>query len=198
MSVIRAFIAVDLSPEILSRIRDVSENIRNRMNDLPVRWVPVENIHLTLKFLGDVSVSNLEILQKVFREVVASHAACEISVGGLGAYPKINQPRVIWVGLEAPQELLSLQTDIEIESEKLGYPREERCFSPHLTIGRVPRNGLAQDIARLVRVLEESKVGFLGATRINNVNLYRSDLRPGGAVYTSLYSASLLQNHAGK
>jgi 2'-5' RNA ligase len=191
MSVIRAFIAVNLSPEIISRVGEISEKLQQQCRGVPVRWVPVENMHLTLKFLGDVSVSNVEILQKILKKVGASHDSCEISAGGVGAYPKIQKPRVLWIGLEAPQELYALQNAIDGETEKLGYPREGRPFSPHLTIGRVQKNATKQEIARLADVLEASNIGFLGATRIQEVHLYRSDLRPGGAKYTSLFAAPL-------
>ena len=191
MSVIRAFIAVDLSPEILERIEQVSLDLRARMKDVPVRWVPVENIHLTLKFLGNVSTANLEILKDILGKVVSSHSECDISVGGIGAFPKPHNPRVIWVGMEVPQELVTLQHNIEIETARLGYSREHRPFSPHLSFGRVSRNASAQDVHAIAEVLENYKVGFLGATRLKSVYLYRSDLKPDGAVYTPIYSATL-------
>ncbi|MBE9473821.1 MAG: RNA 2',3'-cyclic phosphodiesterase [Chloroflexi bacterium] len=191
MSVIRAFIAVNLSPEILERIDQVSLDLRARMKDIPVRWVPVENIHLTLKFLGNVSTANLEILKDILGKVVSSHSECDISVGGIGAFPKPHNPRVIWVGMEVPQELVTLQHNIEIETARLGYSREHRPFSAHLTFGRVSRNASAQDVHAIAEVLENYKVGFLGATRLKTVYLYRSDLKPDGAVYTPIYSATL-------
>lgn len=161
------------------------------MKDVPVRWVPVENIHLTLKFLGNVSTANLEILKDILGKVVSNHSECDISVGGIGAFPKPHNPRVIWVGMEVPQELVSLQHNIEIESARLGYSREYRPFSPHLTFGRVSRNASAQDVHAIAEVLENYKVGFLGATRLKTVYLYRSDLKTDGAVYTPIYSATL-------
>jgi len=191
MSVIRAFIAVNLSPEILERIEQVSLDLQTRMKDVPVRWVPVENIHLTLKFLGNVSTANLEILKDILGKVVSSHSECDISVGGIGAFPKPHNPRVIWVGMEVPQELVTLQHNIEIETARLGYSREHRPFSPHLSFGRVSRNASAQDVHAIAEVLENYKVGFLGATRLKSVYLYRSDLKPDGAVYTPIYSAPL-------
>ena len=154
MSVIRAFIAVDLSPEILERIEQVSLDLRARMKDVPVRWVPVENIHLTLKFLGNVSTANLEILKDILGKVVSSHCECDISVGGIGAFPKPHNPRVIWVGMEVPQELVTLQHNIEIETARLGYSREYRPFSPHLTFGRVSRNASDQDVHAIADVLD--------------------------------------------
>lgn len=191
MSVIRAFIAINLSQEILERIEQVSLDLRTRLKEAPVRWVPVENIHLTLKFLGNVSTANLEILKDILGKVVSSHHECDISVGGIGAFPKLQNPRVIWIGMEIPQELVALQHIIEIETARLGYSREYRSFSPHLTFGRVSRNASAQDVHAIAEVLETFKVGFLGATRIKTVYLYRSDLQPEGAVYTPIYTAAL-------
>ncbi|MES0361275.1 MAG: RNA 2',3'-cyclic phosphodiesterase [Anaerolineales bacterium] len=191
MSVIRAFIAIDLSQGILERIDQMSLDLRSRLEKVPVRWVPADNIHLTLKFLGNVSTANLEMLKEIMGNVVANHHECDISVGGIGAFPKTHNPRVIWVGMEVPQELISLQHNIEIETARLGYSREHRPFSPHLTFGRVSRNASSQDVRAIAEILDSYKVGFLGATRITSVYLYRSDLKPDGAVYTPIYTAAL-------
>jgi 2'-5' RNA ligase len=191
MSVIRAFIAIEMSPEIQRRLDQVSDELKLRLKDIPVRWVPVENIHLTLKFLGDVSVANLEVLKKILQSEIAGHHPFEMSVGELGAFPSIRRPRVIWVKVQAPAELEAVQHGIETESTRLGYSREERAFSPHLTLGRVSRNASSRDIRRISEVLETYKVGFLGAARVQAVRLFRSDLQPGGAVYTCLFSAPL-------
>ena len=191
MSVIRAFIAVNLSQEILERIDQVSNELRSSLKDIPIRWVPIENIHLTLKFLGNVSTANLEILKDILGKVVSNHHECDISVGGIGAFPKPHNPRVIWIGMEVPQELVSLQKNIEIETARLGYSREHRPFSPHLTFGRVSRNASTQDVHAIADLLETYKVGFLGAARLKTVYLFRSDLKPDGAVYTPIFSAAL-------
>ena len=119
MEVIRAFIAVNLSPEVLEKINQVAQDLKQRMNHVPIRWVPTDNIHLTLKFLGNVSTSNLEILKDILGKVVSNHHECDVSVGGIGVFPKPHNPRVIWVGMEVPQELLNLQREIEIETASL-------------------------------------------------------------------------------
>jgi len=191
MSVIRAFIAIELSSEILHRLDQVAKELKSKLINMPVRWVPADNIHLTLKFLGDVSIANLEMLTKILGGVVSVHHSFEISAGGLGAYPKIHQPRVIWIGLEVPPELLAIQHNLELETARLGYTREERPFSPHLTLGRVSRNATPAETQAISKVLETTKVGFLGATRVKTVFLFRSDLNPGGAVYTRIFSAPL-------
>jgi RNA 2',3'-cyclic 3'-phosphodiesterase len=196
MSVIRAFIAIDLSAEIRSRLEGVSKQLKERMVDIPIRWVPVENIHLTLMFLGDVSVNNLEMLEKIFQNEVSTHHVFEFSVGGLGAFPNVRHPRVLWVGVEAPAELTNIQRGIETSISRLGYAREDRPFSAHLTLGRVSRNATSKDTHFICEVLEKTRVGFLGVTQVNKVYLMRSDLRPSGAIYTRVFEATL-QEKAG-
>ena len=191
MSVIRAFIAIDLTPEIVQHLEQVSTQLKNRLEGVPVRWVPVDNIHLTLKFLGDVSLANVEMLKKILQTEVDGHHAFEISVGGLGAFPSPRRPRVVWVGVEAPAELIAVQNGVENAMARLGYAREERPFSPHLTLGRVSRNAVGRDERLIGESIEAIKLGFLGVARVNEVHLYKSDLQPNGAVYTRLFTALL-------
>jgi len=191
VSVIRAFIAIDLSPEIQHQLSDVLERFTTQLDTLPIRWVGVNNIHLTLKFLGDVSLSNLMLLTDMIKSEISSHNQFEISIGGAGAFPNNRQPRVIWVGVEGPQELLIIQNGIETAAARLGYVKEERAFSPHLTLGRISRNATSPDIKLISQILEKTRIGFLGATWVDQVHLYRSDLRPAGAVYTKIFSTPL-------
>jgi 2'-5' RNA ligase len=193
MSVIRAFIAIDLSLDIQHRLDDVLQNYKSQLANIPIRWVAATNIHLTLKFLGDVSLSNLNILTDMIQAEISAHHQFDISVGGSGAFPNIRQPRVIWVGVEAPPALNAIQNGIETTTTRLGYTREERAFSPHLTLGRVSRNATSQDVKAISKVLDVTRVGFLGATCVEKVHLYRSDLQPTGAVYTQIFSSSLIK-----
>ena len=193
MSVIRAFIAIDLSPEIQKHLDEVLKGYHAQLSNIPIRWVAALNIHLTLKFLGDVSVANLNLLTEMIQQEISTHHQFDISVGGSGAFPNIRQPRVVWVGVEAPSELNILQNGIETATTRLGYTREEREFSPHLTLGRVSRNANSQEIKSISKVLETTRVGFLGATCVEKVHLYRSDLQPTGAVYTQIFSSSLIK-----
>jgi len=191
MNVIRAFVAIHLSPEIIHNLEQVLQELKGRWPEAPVRWVPAKNIHLTIKFLGDVSVANLPLLTRALQAEAAHHASFDVSVGRLGAFPSVRRPRVIWVGVEAPPELYALQRDVEGELARLGYAAEERDFSPHLTLGRVGRNAGGDDLQRLSALLAGVKVGFLGATRVQSVHFFRSDLQPSGTVYTALFSAPL-------
>ena len=191
MSVFRAFIPIELPEEMQTRLEQVIEHLNENLPEVQVRWVPAKNIHLTLKFLGDVSDANYEILTKILAAEVASHKSFVFSIGGLGAYPNKRRPRVIWVGVEAPNELLMLQRGIDAETARLGYASEKRKFTPHLTLGRVSRNASARDIRTISQLLEKSEVGFLGVARVEEICLYRSELKPGGAVYSRLFTAKL-------
>lgn len=195
MSVIRAFIAIDISPEIHQKLEEITNQLRDELRNVPVRWVPVENIHLTLKFLGNVSVANLTVLKDILTTEASNHAPFDISIGELGAFPSNRRPRVIWINVQAPSDLEAVQRGIESETARLGYEREDRPFSPHLTIGRVSRNANAGQVRRLGEVLDRYKVGFLGAMRVRAIHLYQSDLSPSGAIYTQLFSANLKPDH---
>ncbi len=189
MSVVRSFIAVSLSAELRTKLAQIEDSLTDLMPDLPVRWVPAANIHLTLKFLGDVSVKNIPMMEKILLTEAASTKPFELSIGGFGVFPNISRPRVLWVGVEAPEELSSLQRRIEGEAARLGYAPDNRPFSPHLTLGRVSRSADAREVRGISSALRNYKLGFIGATHIKSVNLYRSDLQPGGAVYTKMFSA---------
>ena len=191
MNVIRAFIAISLSEEIYLGLEQVLRDLKSRLPGGPVRWVPGRNIHLTIKFLGDVSLTSLDLLLAMLQTEAARHLQFDFSVGGLGAFPNPRRPRVVWVGVEAPPELASLHRGVETEMARLGYAPEERPFSPHLTLGRVTRNANPGDLHQLSNVLETYKVGFLGVTRVQAIHLFRSDLQPSGAIYTRLQAASL-------
>jgi 2'-5' RNA ligase len=191
MSVIRAFIAIELPPDIQDCLELISTQLKVQLGEKVVRWVPVENIHLTLKFLGDVSEKNLDVLQEIINAEAASQKKMEISIGRMGAFPKIRRPRVIWIGVESPPELLALQRSIEARTTRVGYPPDEREFSPHLTLGRVSRTASPSDVRKIGEILNASPVGFLGAAWVQAVHLFKSDLQPSGAIYSKMFTAPL-------
>jgi 2'-5' RNA ligase len=191
MSLLRAFIAVEIPPEIHQAIEKKTASIRAALNKNLVRWVPTENIHLTLKFLGDVSPTNLEMLAQMLKAEVSKHQEFKLAFGGLGAFPNPRRPRVIWIGIQAPAGLEALQHGIEAATATLGYPTEKRPFSPHLTVGRIKQKVSSAGIQKIRAALEETHIGSLGSTRVSAVHLFKSDLKPTGAVYTQLFSAPL-------
>ena len=193
MPTIRSFIALNLTADIHRQLDDIIQSLKQQTTI--VRWVPSQNIHLTLKFLGDVSLANIETLQRVLAGEAARHAPFTFTVGGFGAFPNTRWPRVLWVGVQAPAALNTAQHGIEAETQRLGYTGEERPFSPHLTLGRVSNNASPQEARRLSDALAQVKIGELGQVMVKSVYLYRSDLNPGGATYTPLASFPLGNSH---
>lgn len=194
MDAIRAFIAIELPETVRQQLDEIARQIQVRAGDnarRAVRWVPASNMHLTLKFLGEVSSGNVQSLARMLQTEAEKHSGFEMTIGELGAFPNPRRPRVIWVGSEAPGELTLLQKAIEAETRKLGYPAEERPFSPHLTLGRISQNARPDEVSQVARALGEVKVGQIGRVQVDRVHLFRSDLKPSGAVYTSLYQFGL-------
>jgi 2'-5' RNA ligase len=133
----------------------------------------------------------LDLIKQMLMTEAAQHPAFDVEVEGFGSYPTSRRPRVLWVGLNAPAALISLQHAIEAATARLGYASEERGFSPHLTIGRVRQNVSPPDLQKIRAALEDTKVGRLGTARVDAVHLFKSELLPNGSVYTKLFSASL-------
>ena len=194
MSVVRSFIAIELPETLIKPMHTASAQLQEILSGQPVRWVPVENIHLTLKFLGDVSERNIPMITEILEAEAANHCQFEISVGGFGVFPNYSRPRVIWVGVEGPDELLNLQRRVDLETTRLGYAPGQREFSPHLTFGRISRNASPTQVRKISELLRKHKLGFLGAARIYQVNLYKSVLGPEGAVYSKMATAELCEN----
>ena len=189
MSVVRAFIAIDLPPHLQDRLSQLSNAMKKEMGDVPIRWVATENMHLTMKFLGDVSLNNLDVLTNILIREAAAREPMVISLGGVGAFPKMRRPRIIWAGMKAPPELASLQRGIDKQTARVGYAREQRPFSPHITMGRVSRNATPDHVRIIGDMLSTQNIGFLGVARVREVHLFRSDLQSDGVVYSRLFSA---------
>ncbi len=190
MSLLRAFIAIAIPPKIRQAISSQTASLRKE-SGRAVRWVAVENIHLTLKFLGEVSAPNLELLAQALRAECAQTAPFTISVENLGCFPNPRRPRVIWIGLAVPPELIRLHRQAEATAARLGYAPDDKPFAPHLTIGRVREQAAPEEIQALRSLLERTTVPGLGTFTVNEVHLYKSDLKPEGPVYTRLVTARL-------
>ncbi|MBE3087563.1 MAG: RNA 2',3'-cyclic phosphodiesterase [Chloroflexi bacterium] len=185
---LRSFVAVEIPAEIQSALARSTAPLQKALPKPLIRWVAPQNVHLTLKFLGDVSPANLERLAEALKAEAVAHETFSMSVGGLGAFPTPRRARIIWIGLEAPASLMALLRGVEAVTARLGYASEDRPFSPHLTIGRVGQNVSGTDFQRIRTALEGATVGALGTLRVDAVHIFKSDLQPGGAVYTHLYT----------
>ena len=185
---LRSFIAVEIPVEIQNAISHSTASLQRALPKPIIRWVSPQNVHLTLKFLGDVSPANIERLADVLKLEAAAHGMFSMSVGGIGAFPTSRRARVIWIGLEAPPALVALERGVEAATARLGYTREDRPFSPHLTIGRVGQNVTAADLQKIRTDLDGTSVGSLGMVNVDAIHIFKSDLQPGGSVYTHLYA----------
>lgn len=178
---IRSFIAIEVPQGIKKGISEIQERLKRIGAD--VSWTRPEGIHLTLKFLGEVEEERLAKIQKAIKEASKGFSPFVIEFGGIGVFPNLKAPRVIWVGIKESEKLNSLQDAIESETERLRFKREARAFTPHLTLGRV-RSSRNRDA--LIRAMEEFEKIELGSLNVEDVSLMRSELRPKGAIYTQI------------
>ena len=193
MALLRTFIAVKIPSAIHQAILQKTEPLQKSLGTAIIRWVPIQNIHLTLKFLGDIAPANIDSLTRMLGMEASRIEPFDIYIGGLGSFPSLKRPRVLFVGVQAPAELEALYRGIESACARLGYEPEERGFSPHLTLGRVKQDASAADQQKIRRISEELKIDSLGTARVDSVHLYKSELKPNGAVYTQLFSAPIRQ-----
>jgi len=176
---LRAFVGVPVDKAVAARIYAV----RTAFGDGAVRWIPAENLHLTLKFLGNVEEAQVASIRSVLREALAGAVAVPVTAAGLGVFPDARRPRVLWVGL-AGRELARLAGRVEGALEPLGFENAATAFRPHATIGRWRRPELRGKDLR--EELARWRDREFGTFRIDEVTLFRSVLQPVGAVYTAL------------
>jgi RNA 2',3'-cyclic 3'-phosphodiesterase len=187
---IRAFVAACLDPALLEKIRAEQRALERRLGSDLVRWTGPEQLHLTLRFFGNVSSSDLETLNPALERAAHGITALHLSVKGLGCFPSRQRPSVIWFGLEGDLEpLRKLQAQIEQECGRFGSHSEERPFHPHLTVARVKARG--PEVRQIADGLRDAIVGTLGEWTLNQITLMRSQLRAGGSLYTSLMEVPL-------
>ena len=181
---IRTFIAIELPETIISAISKVQEGVKSY--GFNIRWVHPENIHLTLKFLGDTKEDETDKIAKVIFESVKTYSPISLFAKGIGVFPGIKRPRVIWAGISGHlNPLFKLQKKLENGIEMLGFKKEKRPFRAHLTLGRIKDRIDPKRFGDTLRAFG----GFESETfYADKVILYKSELKPTGAVYTQLVS----------
>ncbi|HKP35381.1 MAG TPA: RNA 2',3'-cyclic phosphodiesterase [Pyrinomonadaceae bacterium] len=178
----RLFIAIELPAQVRHAIRQHIDLLRRELPDVRASWTREENLHLTLKFLGDTPVEKIESLSQAVRHAATRVTPFEIEIAGCGAFPTKAQPRVLWIGVSAtePSPLQTLFKSLEDECAAAGFPRDERPFHPHLTIARLRQPHGARDLANL-----HKEIGFDRlSVRAEEVCLIRSELSSQGSRYT--------------
>lgn len=190
--ILRTFIAIELDEALRIGLRQVQDKLKRQISPGSVKWVSPEGIHLTLKFLGDTPAGRLPEIEAALQAACAGFAPFEFSVEGRGCFPDFRRPRVIWVAVRDRRQVLArLHAAIERDIAPLGWPTEARGFSPHLTLGRIAQGARAGSASAVGQAVENSVIEQIGQQAVSAVNLIRSDLRPGGAVYTRLFSVPL-------
>jgi len=184
---IRTFIAIELPEKIIYTIDKVQEEIKSY--GFKIRWVRPENIHLTLKFLGNTKKADTEKVARAISESVTGCPPIWLSVKGIGVFPGIKRPRVLWLGISKQLDLLTeLQKTLDKTLKTMGFPKEKRPFKGHLTLGRIKDK---IDPIRLHDVLKEFTKFESEHFFADRIILYESELKPKGAVYTKLSEAYL-------
>jgi 2'-5' RNA ligase len=186
MDKIRCFIALELSDEIRSELSRMIDILKR--SDADVKWMKPGSIHLTLKFLGYVDEEKIPVISGRLKDIASGAKPFDVTLGGIGVFPKWEYVKVLWVGLDdradRVKELAGRTEDI-MSSE--GFEREERAFSPHLTLGRVRTAKRKKELKELADSIKVNP----SSSRISKVVLFKSELTPHGAIYTELASAGL-------
>lgn len=180
---IRTFIAIPLAPEIQQTIGQIQNHLKTF--DCNIKWVKPDNVHLTLKFLGDVKLKKIELIKQVLEDIFKVVKPLNIEFTQLGAFPDIKHPRILWVGLkDEGGRIAHLVSLLEDECGKIGFKKEEKLFSPHITIGRTrsPRN---------LNLLSEAIANYSMPNSLAQTDqpiiLYKSILTAQGPIYETLY-----------
>ncbi|OGP81658.1 MAG: 2'-5' RNA ligase [Deltaproteobacteria bacterium RBG_16_58_17] len=180
---IRSFLALDTPEKIREGIGAVQSRLKKIIHG-DIRWARPEGIHLTLKFFGNISEDDVVNISAVVEKIAAGSLPLVLTIGGTGAFPDPHRPRVVYLGMNGDVErLIAFQKELERALETIGFPREERPFLPHLTLGRIKSPG---GLIGLAGVVEKGESYTAGEFSASGLGLFKSDLTPRGAVYTRL------------
>ena len=190
----RLFIAVPVEErsrtEIAARVFS-DENAKK----MPVRWTPVQNLHLTLQFLGDTEEKRIPVLKQILNRIPQHEIEEKLVFTDIGAFPDLSSPRIIWLGIAKNQTLLNIRKRISDDLTRNGFEFDKKGFKAHLTLGRV-RDGVsvsAEQIEILKNVVDQSPIS---PSCFDRITLFESQLRPGGPLYTGLYDKILFQKES--
>lgn len=181
---IRAFIALEISDEARGEVARLEKELK--ISGADVKWVMPESMHLTLKFLGNIPEEKIPVLSRRLDEITSVNAPFEATLHDLGVFPKWDHPRVVWVGLfEGADRVTAIAAQVEEAMAGEGFAKEERKFSPHITIGRVRTTKNKDKLKRIAEGIAVKPV----TSRISGIILFRSELSSAGSVYTPLHVA---------
>jgi len=184
---VRTFLAIDL-PDTQRKILEEHQSQWNSTK-ADVRWIYPSNMHLTLKFLGEIQESSTENVIAVCKEVCCLHRGFSLFLNSTGIFPNLRRPRVLWIGVGGKTDLLcKRQNSIETALEKKGFPREDRAFASHLTVGRIRS---LRRLSRLLEVFLKNEIAIEPFT-VKEVVVYKSRLTHRGPIYSPLAKCPLM------
>ena len=179
----RVFCAIELPSGVREQLEDHVAQLRRQVPDVTASWSRVENIHLTLKFLGNVAMDQIATISAAASRAVKAFSAFEIEVGGTGVFPKPSRAQVLWIGVHDPSgQLSALQQRLENECEATGFPKEDRAYRPHLTIARIRKPEGARRLAETHLGMQFKPM----AVMLKELIVFRSELSSKGSKYTTL------------
>ena len=182
----RSFISIELPEEIKGKIAESIKDFKKTESD--VKWVNKENLHITLKFLGEVDDQKTENLVQLTTKAVSGLGSFKVNFKGLGTFPVGKKPRIIWVGTDrGGDKLCILAKNLEEIFSKEGYRKEERRFNSHITIGRVKDKGRG----KLAEKIEAQKGSEFGQVHIDHINIMKSTLTQSGSIYKKIMEVKL-------
>ncbi len=183
----RGFIAIPSPASLLSRLKELQQELRRL--ELDAKWVVPEQIHLTLKFLGQTPMAIKSDLQSSLEKIASDHPSFSFWVDRFGLFPNARLPRILWVGAgESPPEFQQLVPSLEEACVRFGFQKEDRPFKAHLTVGRLRSPKHAE---RLEKWIKEHPISWREEFPCERVILFQSTLTPKGPIYTPLYEVSL-------
>ena len=186
---LRTFLAIDLPSSLQSVIEQKTKKIKRELSG--ISWSKQENLHVNLRFVGDTTESQVDQIRQAVEQEVSHVSSFALELKGFGVFPDNRSPRVLWIGLGgALDSLTTLAECVGLAVVPLGFPQEDRPFRPHLTVARVKKDH--REVGRTLDALGVfTDPFFCGPLPVERVTLFKSELRPGGAVYTKLWNVSL-------
>ena len=180
MSQLRAFLAIDIDEDLKAKINKVIKEFKQI--DANIKYVDLENLHLTLKFFGDIDTEGIDLLSSKISNVVNDFDSFKIKIKGCGAFPNTKRIKVIWLGLEDDEIVKKLHDELDKEFVKLGFDKDKK-FSSHLTIGRMKS---AKGKNKVKSTIEEFEEVDIGEMSVDKIILKKSTLTPQGPIYEDL------------
>lgn len=187
---IRSFLAVEIPLSNKEKILKLINSFNEKSGSL-IKWVSKDNLHITLKFIGELNTDHISTIQNSLTERLSSVPAFDIHINGLGVFPNSRKPRIFWLGFDQNKNLERIVLSIENCAVNLGYEADDKPFSPHLTIGRARRDISSGDLIAFTKNFQDHKLEVIPDFKVSYVTLFKSELTREGPLYSQLFRVSL-------